>query len=183
MELKEEQFAPTLAEKLGDAAHVSGLAVRLARVSGAGQRLPQWLLKVAVSRGATHYEREFDPELPPDNTTIRDEEIGIALCLEQHRYDLDQLRAAAQLLSSPRVDPSLLCRLAVRERCEPVLLHIAALAGKYAPAQEPWATLREQLPLRPVPRSDALPHWTRLVSYTGVTREGSARTQWLCRDE
>ena len=51
-------------------------------------------------------------ELPPDNNAITDEEIGIALCLGQHRYDLDQLRAAAQLLSSPRVDPARLCRLA-----------------------------------------------------------------------
>src|SRR5205823_5928671 len=126
VKLKEQLPAPTLAEKLGDVAHVSGLAIRMAKESPAVERLPQWLLKVAVARGAKHYQREFDPALPPDNPAFSDEEIGIALCLEQHRYDLDLLRAAAQLLSSPRVDTGRLCRLAVQERCEPVLLHIAA---------------------------------------------------------
>jgi len=183
VELREQPLAPTLAQKLGDAAHVSGLAIRLARASGAGERLPEWLLKVAVARGATHYQREFDPVLPPDNSAITDEEVGIALCLEEHRYDLDQLRAAAQLLSSPRVDGNRLCRLAIQERCEPVLLHIAEVAKKYAPEQEPWATLRKQLPPRRVPLTDALPHWTRLVSHTGITREGSSCTDWLRRDE
>jgi hypothetical protein len=72
---------PTLAQKLGDTAHVSGMAIRLARVSGAGQRLPEWLLKVAVERGARHYQRDFDPALPPDNSAITDEEIGAALRL------------------------------------------------------------------------------------------------------
>ena len=115
---------------------------------------------------------------------ISDEEIGIALCLGQHPYSLDHLRAAAQLLSSPRVDAAKLCRLAVRERCEPVLLHIATIAESFAPTLEPWAFLRQHLPARRVPRSDALPHWSRLVSHTGVTQHGGPpRTDWLCRHE
>ncbi len=184
MELETQVPATTLARKLGDAAHVSGLAIRLARVSGAGDRLPDWLLKVAVERGAKHYRRDFDPALPPDNPSISDEEIGVALCLGQHRYNLDNIRVAAQLLSSPRVDAGRLCRLAVRERCEPVLLHIAAVAESFASALEPWACLRQYLPPRPVPRADALPHWTRLVSHTGVTaRGGPPKTDWLCRHE
>ena len=157
--------------------------MRLAQTSGAGERLPEWLLKVAVERGAHHYQREFDPALPPDNLAISDEEIGIGLCLEQNRYELDNLRAAAQLLSSRRTNAPQLCRLAVLERCEPVLSHIAEIANKYAPQQEPWVFLRKHLPPRHVPRMDALPHWTRLVSYTGVTQQGPARTDWLCRHE
>ena len=124
MQLKEEA-AITLGKKLGDAAHVSGLAMRLARISGAREKLPEWLMCVAVARGARHYERDFDPSLPPDQPSVSDEEIGVALCLEQLPYDLDHLRAAAQLLSSPKVNAEKLCRLAVQERCEPVLLHIA----------------------------------------------------------
>jgi hypothetical protein len=183
MELKEQPYTPTLASKLGDTAHVSGLAIRLARQSGAGERLPEWLLKVAVQRGAKHYQRDFDASLPPDNPAISDEEIGIALCLEQNPYSLDQLRAAAQFLSSPHVNAPCLCRLAVQERCEPVLLHIAEVAKKYAPEQEPWASLRNHLRPRRVPRTDALPHWTRLVSHTGITHDGPPRTDWLCRHE
>jgi len=184
MELKEQPFTATLAHKLGDVPHVSGLLRRIARLSGAGKRIADWLLKVAVERGANHYRRDFDPTLPPDSPAIGDEEIGVALCLGQSPYDLDSLRAAAQFLSSPRINAVRLCHLAVQERCEPVLLHIAEVAQKYAPAQEPWAYLRKHLRPRRVPRTDALPHWTRLVSHTGVrTNGGSSRTDWLCRHE
>ena len=184
MELKDQAATPTLASRLGDTAHVSGLAIRLARVSGAGERLPEWLLKIAVERGAKHYQRDFDASLPGDNSSIPDEEIGVTLCLGQNPYNLDALRVAAQLLSSPRTDAARLCRLAEQERCEPVLWHIAEIARKYAPAQEPWAYLREHLRSRRVPHTEALPHWTRLVSHTGVTANGGAdRTDWLCRHE
>jgi hypothetical protein len=172
MEPKEQGPAATLAHKLGDTAHVSGLAIRLARLSGAGNQLPEWLLKIAVERGAKHYQRDFDRSLPPDNPALSDEEIGVALCLGQHAYKLDNLRAAAQLLSFPRVDTALICRLAMQERCEPVLLHIAAVAERFVPSLEPWAYLRRHLRPRLVPRLDALPHWTRLVSYTGLSMRG-----------
>src|SRR5712675_1044667 len=102
--MKLHESPPSLAQKLGDVPHVSGLAIRLARLSGANERLLEWLMRVAVQRGAKHYQRQFSATLPPDNPAISNEEIGIALCLEQHPYDLDQLRAAAQLLSSPRTD-------------------------------------------------------------------------------
>jgi hypothetical protein len=183
MELKEKPFAPTLAHKLGEVPHVSGLLRRIAQLSGAGKRVADWLLKVAVERGANHYRRDFDPILPADLPAISDEEIGVALCLGQNTYNLDSLRVAAQFLSSPRINAARLCRLAVQERCEPVLLHIAEVANKYAPEQEPWAFLRKHLYPRPVPGTDALPHWTRLVSHTGITREGAPRSDWLCRDE
>lgn len=168
---------------LGDVPHVSGLLRRITQLSGAGERVADWLLKVAIERGASHYRRDFDPTLPADLPAISDEEIGVALCLGQSPYSLDALRVAAQFLSSPRINATCLCRLAEQERCEPVLLHIAEVARKYAPEQEPWAMLRKQLRPRHVPRTDALPHWTRLVSHSGMTRDGSTRTDWLCRHE
>jgi hypothetical protein len=184
VELKEQSLAPTLARKLGEVPHVSGLLRRIARASHAGGRVADWLFKTAVLRGATHYRREFDPSLPADAPEITDEEVGIALCLGEHPYDLDRLRAAAQLLSSPRVDAARLARLALQERCEPVLLHIAQLAARVAPELHPWAWIRQHLPDRPVPRTNALPHWTRLVSHTGVTAHGGQpHTDWLCRHE
>jgi hypothetical protein len=184
VQLNDQAAAPTFAHKLGDVPHVSGLLRRIAQLSGAEERVTEWLFKVAVARGANHYRRDFDPTLPVDLPAISDEEIGVALCLGQHPYNLDALRVAAQLLSSPRTDAARLCRLAEQERCEPVLLHIAGIAGKYAPAQAPWAYLREHLRPRRVPHTEALPHWSRLVSHTGVTANGgAARTDWLCRHE
>ena len=184
MELNEQPLAATLARRLGEVPHVSGLLRRLARTSGAGNRVDEWLLKVAVARGARHFQREFDPSLPEDCPEVADEEIAVALCLGERPYDLDRLRAASQLLSSPKVDAPGLCRLAVRERCEPVLLHVARVAERFAPDLHPWGYIRQHLPSRSVPRTDALPHWSRLVSHTGVsTRGGPPRTDWLCRHE
>jgi hypothetical protein len=183
MELKDQASAPTLARKLGDTAHVSGLAIRLARLSGAGDRLPEWLLKTAVERGAKHYQRNFDPSLPPDNPSIPDEEIGVALCLGQMPDEPWLIRAAAQLLSSPLVEPQRLARLAEMERVEPVLLHVAAACERVDEALEPWATLRRRLHPRRRVRTDALPHWTRFAILPGLTRDGYAPPHWLTRHE
>jgi len=184
VELKDQAAPPTLAQKLGDTAHVSGLAIRLARVSGAGGRLPEWLLKVAVGRGAKHYQRDFDASLPPDNPSISDEEIGVAMCLGQMPYDPTSIRAAAQLLSSPKTDPKQLTRLAVMERVEPVLSYVATMAERFVPQLEPWAHLRAHLHPRRAPRADALPHWSRFAILPGLQRDGSyAPPHWLTRDE
>lgn len=122
MELKDQAGAPTLAHELGDVPHVSGLLRRIAQLSDAGERVAEWLFKVAIVRGASHYRRNFDPALLADLPAISDEEIGVALCLGQNPYSLDALRVAAQFLSSPRINATRLCSLAVQERCEPVLL-------------------------------------------------------------
>ena len=63
----------------------------------------------------------------------------MALCLRQMPYEPSFVRAAAQLLSSPKVDPKELARLAVMERVEPVLLYIAGFAERFIPEVEPWA--------------------------------------------
>ena len=183
MELKEQPFAPTLAHKLGDTVHVSGLAIRLARQSGAGPRLPEWLLKVAIERGAKHYQRDFNPPLPPDNPAIPTEEIGVALCLGQMPDEPWLIRAAAQLLSSPGVDPKRLAHLAEMERVEPVLLHIASACERVDKELEPWSTLRRVLHPRRAVRTAALPHWTRFAILPGLTRDGYAPAQWLTRRE
>lgn len=183
MEPKGRRPATTLAERLADTVHVSGLAIRLARLSGSGSRLPEWLLKTAVARGAKHYQRDFDPLLPPDNPAISDEEIGVALCLGQMPDDPWFIRAAAQLLSSPRVDAQRLVRLAQMERVEPVLLHIAAACERAGAVSEPWATLQRKLHPRRTVRTEALPHWTRFAMLPGLTREGYAAPQWLKRRE
>lgn len=183
MELRELPPAATLARKLGDTAHVSGLAIRLARLSGAGNHLPEWLLKSAVERGAKHYQRDFDTALPPDNKAITDEEVGVGLCLGQMPDDPWLIRAAAQLLSSPQVNPQRLARLATMERVEPVLLHIAAASERAGELAEPWATVRRQLHPRRTIRTEMLPHWTRFAILSGLTRDSYAPPQWLKRRE
>jgi len=147
-------------------------------------RVGEWLLKCAIRRGASHYERDFPGDLPPDNLDLSDEELAVVLCLGQQPYNSVFIRAAAQLLSSPRTDAPRLARLAVMERVEPVLLHIATIAARFAPEAQPWAYLLRHLPPRLSYSPDALPHWSRFVSQTGVTSFGGGPDiKWLWRRE
>ncbi|SRR6266498_1898884 len=176
---------PSLADKLGDTAHVSALLRKVCAMSGIDEgRVGEWLLKCAVGRGATHYEREFSDDLPSDKPALSDEELGVALCLGQHDYNPVYVRAAAQLLSSSSINAPRLCRFALMERVESVLFFIAHVAERFAPPAEPWRYLREHLRPRRAIASDALPHWSRFVSQTGVTPFGGPPAiKWLSRGQ
>jgi hypothetical protein len=180
-----EKSAQPLARKLGETVHVSPLLRHLRQISSCSEEtIGDLLLKCAVERGASHYERDFPIDLPHDRPEMSDEELGVALCLGEHPYNSAFIRAAAQLLSSPRTDASRLVGLAVRERVEPVLFHIAAVAARFAPDSQPWSYLLRHLPQRMIPPADALPHWSRFVSQTGVTPFGGGPDiKWLWRRE
>jgi hypothetical protein len=181
-----QQFnSPPLARRLGDTVHVSPLLRKVCQMSGCTEeRVGEWLLKCAVCRGASHYERDFAGDLPPDKLDLSNEEVAVALCLGQHPYNSVFIRAAAQLLSSARGNEQRLARLAVMERVEPVLLHIATIAARFAPEAQPWSYLLRHLPRRRSCSPDLLPHWSRFVSQTGVTSFGGGPDiKWLRRRE
>jgi hypothetical protein len=105
VETIERLSSPSLAGRLGETAHVSPLLHKIRRMSHCPEgRIGEWLLKCAVRRGATHYERDFPEDLPPDHPKLSNEELAVALCLGQHSYNSTFIRAAAQLLSSPGTD-------------------------------------------------------------------------------
>jgi hypothetical protein len=185
VELNEQSSSPLLARRLGDTVHVSPLLRKVCQMSGCTEdRAGEWLLKCAVRRGASHYERDFPSDLPLDNPDLSHEELAVALCLGQHPYHSVFIRAAAQLLSSTHSNGRRLARLAVMERVEPVLLHIAAIAARFAPGAQPWSYLLRHLPPRLPCPPDALPHWSRFVSQTGVTSFGGGPDiKWLSRRE
>lgn len=183
MQLQEQTSRLSLARKVGDVTHESPLLRKILRLSGCPlESVGEWLLKCAVERGASHYEKEFRAGLPANNSALSDEELGIALCLGHLPWNPMLIRAASQILSACDIDAPRVAHLAEMERVEPILLHIAEAAAKVAPAQEPWATLRKLLPRRHKIKSDSLPHWSRFVSQTGVTEFGGPpRIDWLCR--
>lgn len=185
MELREQQTAPARDEEPGDGAQASSLLRKARELSGCREeQIPHWLLKCAVERGASHYRRSFDPRLPWDNPGLTNEELGVALCLASPEFNPMLIRAAAQLLSSPDTDAKALARLAVAERCELVLRHIAEAAARVDSGQEPWAYIRAQLVNRRGGPTEALPHWSRFVSQTGYTPSGRGQhIEWLTRDE
>lgn len=181
----EQPINPPLASRLRDSLHVSPLLQRVCRMSGCSKaRVGEWLLKCAVNRGASHYERHFPADLPADCPELSTEELGIALSLGHHPYNSTFIRAAAQLLSAPTTDARRLTQLAVMERVEPVLLYIANIAARFAPEAQPWAYLLCHLPHRLECPPDSLPHWSRFVSQTGVAAPGRGpEIQWLRRLE
>src|ERR1043166_3833775 len=185
MEIGEQQPKPTLARMMGEVTHVSPLLRKVCELSGCSEdRVGEWLLKGAVERGASHYRRTFDPVLPADNPQLTNEEVGVALCLYHHPFDPMLIRAASQLLSATGTDAESLAMLAIQERCEPVLLHIAKAAEGLAPEQNPWPFVRKNLSTRQRIHTDALPHWSRFVSQTGFTPSGrGTHIEWLTRDE
>ncbi|MGH7979062.1 MAG: hypothetical protein ACREE6_06775 [Limisphaerales bacterium] len=185
METTEQLSNPPLARRLGETAHVSPLLRKVCQMSGCPEdRVGEWLLKCAVRRGASHYERDFSGDLPPDNPNLSHEELAVALCLGQHPYNSVFIRAAAQLLSSTHTDARRLARLAVMERVEPILIHIAIIAARYAPEAQPWSYLFHHLPRRRSFPPDVLPHWSRFISQTGVTSIGGGPDiKWLWRRE
>jgi hypothetical protein len=185
MEVRDQRRVVTLAQKLGDVTHVSPLLRRVKELSGCSEeRVGEWLLKCAVERGATHYRRSFPPDLAPDDLRLSNEELGVALCLEHLPFEPMFIRAAAQLLSGEGIDAEKVRHLALMERCEPVLLHIAEAAFRVAKTQEPWAYLRANLQTRHRTRTDALPHWSRFVLQTGYTEKGRGQhIEWLVPDE
>jgi len=150
---------PPLARRLGNTVHVTPLLRKIVQMSGCpNDRAGEWLLKCAIGRGASHYERDFPLDLLPDHPELGNEEIAVALCLGQHAYNSTFIRAAAQLLSSPTTDPVRLTRLAVMERVEPIVSYIANVAARFAPGAQQWAYLLRHLPQRLPCPPEAFPH-------------------------
>jgi hypothetical protein len=93
VETIERLGTPPLALRPGDPFNVSPLLHKACQMSGCPkERIGEWLLKCAVRRGASHYERDFPDELPPDVPELCNEETAVALCLGQHPYNSTFIR-------------------------------------------------------------------------------------------
>lgn len=166
----------TLARQVGETAHYS-LLLRKARGLGLDE-LPA-LMCLAVARGARHYASVHPPaDSDPGVAALSHEELVVLLVLGSHPFDPFAVRCAAQLLS--RCDFHRLGRLARQERVERVLGHIARAGITHDEAHaDRWRELLESLG-HPAPVAPGrLPHWSRFVSQSGVTRQGGSRVDWL----
>jgi hypothetical protein len=76
--------------------------------------------------------------------------------------------------------PATIVRLAKMERGEAVVRHVA-LAGQRFERENPfWRELLSLLPVLPAPKSSVVPHPTRFVAMTGITRRGvETVTEWI----
>jgi hypothetical protein len=169
---------PTLAQTLATTTPVSPLLRKARRLGLHGLDA---MIAFAVSRGCSHYDTgASQTALPPSVESLGDDELTILLLAGENPYEPTAIRCAAQLARSTSIDPAKLARLAVMEKCERVLSHIARAGVDHDPeGARFWRDLLRHLPPTPLQTEPHLPHWTRFVSMPGVQRAGTASTLWL----
>jgi hypothetical protein len=169
----------TLAQELNETSHCSALLRSARRV---GLDSTECFIRLAVARGCYHYGPGYPAlESDPGIAAITNEELVALLLLGSNQYDPIAVRCAAQLAGSCNVET--LAFVAKCERIERPLSYIAIAGAKYDPEHRIfWTELSERLGEQALVADGILPHWSRFVSQTGVTRNGGGVITWLhCR--
>ena len=166
----------TLAQEIGDISHCS---VLLRSVRNFGLISAENFIQLAVARGCRHYAPAFPPlGDDPGVTAVPNEELVSLLLLGSNDYEPIAIRCAAQLACE--CDAERLVRVARRERVGRSLAYIARAGIVHDLSnKEFWRTLLAGLGEQPPIIDGVLPHWSRFVSQTGVTRYGGGEVQWL----
>lgn len=168
---------PTLAKKLGTTTHVSALLHKAARLGLDAKGLEQ----LAIARGCDYYHDGGPlPLLSTSQQQFSDEELAMALLNPALRYDPQTIRLGAAMLGAEGNDPHVIARLAKMERSESLVRYVANAGKRYEPDNPFWQTLLTLLPVTPDPKSSVVPHPTRFIAMTGMTRRGiETVTQWI----
>ncbi len=169
---------PTLAEKLGTPIHISPLLLKANRL---GLHSPELLESLAVARGCWHYRSPGLVAAPEvSEVDLSNEELAVALLSPCLPYSPHSIRVGAAMLGATGNDVATLVRLAIAERNVAVLRYVAAAALRFEPDNSFWLRLLEGLPETPPLPDGVMPHPTRFVSMTGMTRWGMRRvTIWV----
>ncbi len=179
----------TLAHRLGTTAHISPLLMKARRL---GLRVPEDLETLAVQRGCRYYAGGGDMtalvrETPATASvsldaaaSISNEELALALFSLGLPYSQHRLRLGAAMLGAVGNSVDKIAQTARHERCETVVRYVAVCGRKVEPENALWGELLRLLPELPLPSVDSLPHLTRFVAMTGLTRRGRETVmQWI----
>ena len=169
--------APTLAQKLGTTTHLSPL-LRKARRLGLDA---VGLERLAVRRGCDYYSggEEISPTSVSESQ-FSNEELAVALLNPALRYDPQTLRLGAAMLGAEGNSAETIARLARMERCEAMVRYVAEAGRRFEPHNPFWSVLLSLIPSGPPPKSSVVPHPTRFVAMTGITRRGAETvTEWI----
>ena len=128
---------------------------------------------LAVARGCRYYGGGNLPAVAAvSREQLSDEELVMALLSVAACYSPQSLRVGAAMASATHIDPERLVWLARLERSEAVLRYVAECGARYEPDNGFWGKVLASLPA-PIPLpSGVLPHPTRFVAMTGITRRG-----------
>lgn len=168
----------TLAQALATTTPVSPMLRKARRLGIHGVDA---LIALAVARGCFHYAQGTTPILNPSSReSLGDDELTILLIIGENPHNPTAIRCAAQLARSPHIDPVRLARLAIMEKCERVLGHIARSGLEHdREGSKFWSELLNHLSPPAARPEPSLPHWSRFVSMPGRQRHGPAPTVWL----
>lgn len=170
---------PTIAEVLGATPHLSPLLRRTKRLGFAS---PVSLLRLAVSRGCTHYAFDDDgtTTADPGREVLSDEELAISMLSGAQSCDPVLIRCAVQLLSGERVVPERVLGLARKERCLPVLRHVAQAALPVDQNNPLWSRILTVEDRVATIKPGRLPHPSRFMLLAGRNRQGLQQAPlWL----
>jgi len=160
----------TLARRLGTTEHLSPL-LRKVRKLGLGS--PGDLSQLAVQRGCRYYA---DPSrqtvTDPGRAILGDDELAVALLHGGQPWSPQSPRLGAAMLGTPGIAASRVARLARMERCDRVIREVAEAGHRFEPENPFWRELLSLLPTSPPIADGVLPHPTRYVAMTGLTRSG-----------
>jgi hypothetical protein len=167
----------TLAAKLGTTTHLSPL-LRKAQKLGLDA---EGLERLAIQRGCDYYHDGTPlPPAPVSESQFSNEELSIALLNLALRYHPQTLRLGAAMLGAEGNDPGKIAHLAKLERSEPVIRYVASAGLKYEPGNPFWPQLLSLLPATESLKSGVVPHPTRFIAMTGLTRRGvETVTEWI----
>jgi hypothetical protein len=168
---------PTLTSKLGMTEHISPLMRKVEKLGLDAESLET----LALQRGCDYYSNEKSrPYVPVDESVLSNVELAIALLHPSLRYDPQTIRLGAAMLGAEGNNPAAIAHLAEMERSESLVHYVAECGKKFEPANPFWDRLLEKLPMRPAPKSSVVPHPTRFVAMTGITRRGAETvTEWI----
>jgi hypothetical protein len=168
---------PTLAEKLGTTTHLSPLLHKARRLGLDANGLEQ----LAIQRGCDYYQGSEPPiGRRVDVKQFSNVELAIALLNPALRYSPQTLRLGAAMLSAPGNSPVDIAWQTILERGEAIVRYVAQAGMKFEPENPFWPELVALLPGAPGPKAGVLPHPTRFVAMTGLTRHGlETVTEWI----
>lgn len=170
--------APTFAEKLGITPYESLLLQKAARL---GLHSASSMERLAVMRGCWHYgSRDQFPVSNISESEFSNEELAVALLSPSLPYSPHSIRVGAAMLGASGNRLDLLAELVTAEGCVGPVRYIARAGTRFEPENPFWTQMLDRLPEAPSIAEGIMPHPTRFVSMTGMTRAGVGTiTVWI----
>jgi hypothetical protein len=166
-----------LASKLGTTTHLSPLLRKAGRLGldAGGLEL------LALQRGCDYYRDDTPLSASPVSIEqFSNAELAIALLNPALRYRPQTLRLGAAMLGAEGNAAEEIARLAQWERCEAVVRYIAECGRKFEPNNGFWFRLIELTSQARPLKAGVIPHPSRFVAMTGITRRGvETVSEWI----